>query len=181
MTTDHDVRLVRYLDLLPAMVGDQIDAIFFEASAVKTFASDDKRCAFHWRWLGRYLNHEPEHAFVALSGGDEVCGYLVGSIADPAQRSEFNELEYFATFAELTRQYPAHLHLNVHADYRSQGIGARLIATFARHARAEGAPGMHIVTGKGMRNVDFYARLGFRELAVTARGGGAAVLMGRRL
>ena len=40
---------------------------------------------------------------------------------------------------------------------------------------------MHIVTGRGMRNVRFYERCGFRELGAAERNGGASVFLAREL
>ncbi|MGI9426096.1 MAG: GNAT family N-acetyltransferase [Hyphomicrobiaceae bacterium] len=162
--------------------GEAIDAIFYEASNTQSYDSDAARRAFHWRWLGRYLAEEPDHAFLACDGADgQVCGYLVGSLADPAQRAEFAEIGYFDAFAELTAAYPAHLHINVAAPYRSQGVGGQLIDRFARHARKHGVNGMHVVTGAGMRNVQFYERLGFRERGKVAWQDSEIVLLGRKL
>ncbi len=161
----------------------KIDEIFFESSSVQSFESDDARNGFRWLWMGRYLVEEPEHAFVALANGDpeKLCGYLVGSLDDPAPREEFRSLTYFESFAHVTPLFPAHLHINVARDYRSQGIGEQLIQTFLNHARATGCPGVHVVTGAGMRNVGFYERLHFVERARVAKGGGAAVLLGHQL
>ena len=78
-------------------------------------------------------------------------------------------------------RYPAHLHINVAAGARSRGIGERLIEAFEHHATANGAPGVHIVTGAGMRNVGFYDRLGFREVARTRRGAGTVVMLAKAL
>ncbi|MEM8972082.1 MAG: GNAT family N-acetyltransferase [Pseudomonadota bacterium] len=161
----------------------KIDEIFFESSSVQSFESDDAREAFRWLWMGRYLVEEPEHAFVALVDGDpdQLCGYLVGSLADPAPRKEFQSLSYFESFAHITPQFPAHLHINVARDFRSLGVGEQLIRAFLCHARASGCPGVHVVTGAGMRNVGFYERLHFTERARVAKGGGAAVLLGHQL
>lgn len=133
--------------------------------------------------MGRYLVEEPQHAFVALrdSRPEQLCGYLVGSLTDPAPRSEFSSLDYFKSFAGITPQFPAHLHINVARDMRSQGVGEKLINAFLEHARVHGSPGVHVVTGAGMRNVGFYERLQFVERARVAKGGGHAVLLGHQL
>lgn len=157
---------------------DGINQIFFAASSVQSFRDDEHRSAFHWLWLGRYLADEPGHAFVALCSSG-VCGYLVGSLSDPAQRAEFEELAYFSEFAPFTAQYPAHLHVNVDQNWRSAGIGARLVTCFASHAASAGVSGMHIVTGAGMRNVQFYERLGFEEVARAPRNGSNVVMLAR--
>lgn len=156
----------------------QIDAIFFEASSVQAFASRRERMDFHWLWLGRYLIDEPVDAFVALEAG-KVRGYLIGSLADPAARDAALGLDYFGVFARQTALYPAHLHVNVAATARSRGIGERLVSAFEQHAVDRGAPGVHVITGAGLRNVGFYARLGFREVARTPRGAGHVVLLAK--
>lgn len=164
-----------------AAVVPAIDHIFYSSSSVTTFADDAARDAFRWLWLGRYLAEEPEHAFVAFDGTGQAVGYLVGSLDDPAQRPEFASLSYFQDFSALTPEFPAHLHINVAAHVRSQGVGRQLVEAFGRHARAAGIGGMHVVTGAGMRNVAFYSQLGFVEVGRAKRGSGAVVMLGRKL
>ena len=159
----------------------EIDAIFYAASATQCFASAAEKTAFHWRWLGRYLTQEPEHSFLAITPQNHVAGYLAGSISDPAKRPEFNELKYFQAFAHLTALYPAHFHVNIATKLRSGGVGTRLISAFAAHAIDSGATGMHIVTGRNARNVAFYRRNGFVELASTTHNDQDVVLFARRL
>jgi GNAT superfamily N-acetyltransferase len=176
-----DVRILSY----QAVVADvaaraSIDAIFFGASGTQSFASDAEREAFRTRWLGRFLTGEDaRHAFVAVGGG-KVIGYLVGALDDPAVSGRFADVDYFRDFAHLTPTYPAHLHINLASEARSQGIGARLIEAFATHARSAGAPGVHVVTSAASRNVRFYAACGFAEVGRldTAK---PIVFLGRRL
>ena len=158
----------------------QISRIFFAASSVQRFRDDRHRSAFHWLWLGRYLAEEPTEAYVALRDA-RVCGYLVGSLADPAQREEFKDLSYFQDFAAQTARFPAHLHINVDEGARGVGVGARLVEEFIDHADGAGVPGLHVVTGAGMRNVGFYQRLGFAEVARAPRNGSAVVMLGKKL
>ncbi len=157
-----------------------IERIFFAASNVQSFRDDAHRAAFRWLWLGRYLAQEPDHAFVAVSA-TVVCGYLVGSLADPAPRAEFSELAYFQDFAAQTVRFPAHLHINVDEGARGRGVGALLVDRFAAHAAAKGISGVHVVTGAGMRNVRFYERLGFGEVARAPRNGSAVVMLAKAL
>ncbi len=159
----------------------QIDAIFYQASAIQSFASASARKAFHWLWLGRYLNEEPEHSFLAVTQQHGVVGYLAGSLADPAQRQAFNDLPYVKDFAHMTAHYPAHFHINVAKDLRSAGIGARLVEAFTSHAHSTGTSGIHIVTGRDMRNVGFYTRNGFEIRASTSNGSRELVLLVRQL
>jgi GNAT superfamily N-acetyltransferase len=153
--------------LIPA-----IDAIFFEASNTKSFASEHDRAAFRERWLGRYLADEPQFAYLAFARDGTLAGYLVGSLLEPVG---------FEVFADAAWEYPAQLHVNLAPQFRDRGIGARLIATFATDALFAGAPGMHVVTSADSRNVRFYARNGFAEIVRTSIGGRELVFLGRKL
>jgi GNAT superfamily N-acetyltransferase len=162
--------------LLPAL-----DAIFFDASATQSFASDKERSAFRERWLGRYVRAEPQWAYVARDAGGVVVGYLVGSIDDPRRSGRYGDVGYFLDFADLTAGYPAHLHVNLAPGHRNRGIGAELIGAFAADAARAGAAGMHVVTGASSRNVRFYQRNGFRELGRATFNAHEVVFLGRKL
>ncbi len=162
--------------MLPAL-----DAIFFEASATKSFASEKERQAFRERWLGRYLEHDPEWVYLALNANDTLVGYLLGSLDDPARTPRFRDIGYFKDFAALTEAYPAHLHVNLAPAYRNVGIGAQLIDTFAVAAARAGATGVHVVTGASARNIGFYARNGFREIGRATSNTNEVVFLARRL
>jgi len=185
----NDIVILPYRDSVgevgDSVVGTGIDQIFFEASSVQAFRDVAHQKSFRWLWLGRYLAEEPEHGFVALAcdshGRRGVAGYLVGSLADPARRTAFNELDYLSAFSDQTALYPAHLHVNVANGMRGAGIGAKLVAAFEDHAGANGTRGIHLVTGAGMRNVRFYDRLGYGEVARAMRGGGHVVMLAKRL
>jgi GNAT superfamily N-acetyltransferase len=158
-----------------------LDAIFFEASATRSFASDTERAAFRERWLGRYLSAEPQWAYIARDAAGAVVGYLVGSIEDPRRSGRYGDVGYFLDFADLTAGYPAHLHVNLAQGHRNRGIGAALIGAFAVDAARAGAAGMHVVTGAASRNVRFYERNGFRELGRATFNAHEVVFLGRKL
>ena len=62
------------------------------------------------------------------------------------------------------------------------GMGkSALVDRFAAYAAAMGVSGVHIVTGAAMRNVGFYERLGFREVARALRNGSAVVMLAKAL
>ncbi len=156
-----------------------IDRVFFEAAGPRQFAADADRAAFHWRWLGQFLHHEPDLVHVALAPDGRVAGYLVGCLRDPAGSSRFADLSYFQDFAQLTALYPAHLHLNLAERDRGAGLGGRLVEAFAELAAAAGAPGVHVVTGEDARNVGFYTRNGFQQRGAMTWQGRRIVLLGR--
>lgn len=73
---------------------------------------------------------------------------------------------------DLLREYPAHLHMNVAADYRRQGIGRQLTAQYIDDLHQANVGGVHLYCGARPR--DFYLGVGFRELG-TIRYAGIAV------
>lgn len=186
----HNVRIVRYADLVSDAASSRVAAdalhaglerVFFEASNTKSFASVEARAGFRERWLGRYLAHDPRWAYVALDAAGTVAGYLVGALDDPARAARFSDIGYFKRFAALTRRFPAHLHVNLAPEFRSAGTGSALVARFCKDAAAAGSPGVHVVTGRGARNVAFYARNGFAEEAREGEGASEVVFLARAL
>jgi ribosomal protein S18 acetylase RimI-like enzyme len=170
----------RMADFSDALLAE-LDSIFFGASATQVFDTPAARAAFRERWLGSYLKLDKNEVILALTTEDRLAGYLVGSLRDPACDPRHASLTYFRELAPHTCNFPAHLHINVATQHRSMGIGARLIEAFCHHAAARGAPGVHVVTGQGMRNIGFYLRNGFAELAEAPWNGRTVVMLGRRL
>jgi GNAT superfamily N-acetyltransferase len=165
----------------PDRLARGFDAIFFEASNTQSFASAEERARFRHRWLGRYLDDFPEWAFLARDAEGEVAGYLVGCIDDPGQDARFEDVGYFALLAAETARYPAHLHVNVRADLRGSGLGARLVAAFLTEARRAGVRGVHVVTSEGARNVGFYLANGFSQVRAFRVGEKRLVMLGMEL
>lgn len=61
------------------------------------------------------------------------------------------------------KKYPAHLHINIQAEFRGQNIGQGLMERFIEQVKQKGLPGIHLSTRmdntKGRR---FFERMGFR-------------------
>lgn len=183
MTVDSspvDIRRWRDIPAAERLV-PAIEAILFGAAATQTFPDAIAKAEFRERWLGRYLDHYGGEAWIAIDREGRVAGYLVGCLDDPAQGSRFADIGYFPLLAPHTRSFPAHLHINLDARWRGRGIGARLIEAFVGDLAARGIPGVHVVTGAGMRNVAFYARNGFAEVHRFAWNGRDLVMLARRL
>jgi GNAT superfamily N-acetyltransferase len=162
----------------------QLDSIFFEATGTKTFSSDEERAAFRERWLGRYLLQDAQHAFLAVVGAapqETVAGYLVGSVDDPALAARFDDLAYFKELSHLTARYPAQLHVNLASPWRGRGVGRALVEAFCQHVQTLGVPGVHVFTGRGMRNVGFYTAAGFNEAGSVVWSGREIVMLARDL
>jgi GNAT superfamily N-acetyltransferase len=80
----------------------------------------------------------------------------------------------------LAHAYPAHLHMNVDAAHRRQGVGGALIERYAADLRAAGVPGIHLFCGSHAR--PFYLRHGFRDVgALEVRPERWVHALGRRL
>ena len=177
-----DISIDRYVDVVTesGVIGD-IEAIFFEAAGNRAFESPEAQKTFRERWLARYLTHFPQDAFVARERSGKTIGYLAGCLDDPARHPLFGDISYFADFATLTVEFPAHLHINLAADYRGAGIGRRLIEAFADHAAARGVSGLHAVTADGVRNNGFYRDCGFERTATAHWNGKTIAFFARRL
>ena len=158
-----------------------VDAIFYAASATQNFTSPAARQAFHERWLGRYLDRFQDCTFLARDGRGAVVGYITGALADPAREPLFADIGYFQTLGALTARFPAHLHINLSAAARNQGIGGRLIEMFCDHAHKKGIRGVHVVTSQHSRNRSFYARMGFACETTITWGGHPIVFLARPL
>ncbi len=174
--------IIKWSDAQPAhRAPDALDIIFFEASGTKSFASETARDAFRERWLGRYLRIYPEWVYLAVDDEKRLAGYLLGCLDDPAQSPLFSDIGYFQDLKALTALYPAQLHVNVAPWARGAGAGSQLVEAFAKDAHVSGCPGVHVVTGRGLRNVGFYVRNGFIEQGHVALNGRALVFLGRDL
>ena len=183
-----EIHIHRYSDVLENCTQEgrealarALDGIFFQSSNTKSFAGAQARADFRERWFGRYLSHDPQWAYVAFTPEGEPAGYLVGSIDDPVCTPRFADIGYFGHFAALTSRYPAHLHINLAERCRSGGIGSRLVTRFCIDAAKAGAPGVHVVTSRGARNVRFYERNGFLEAGCQGEGAKEVVFLAKAL
>jgi ribosomal protein S18 acetylase RimI-like enzyme len=166
--------VVKHWNAVPrsAQLMAELDAIFFEASNTKSFASDEARAAFRERWFGRYLEQHSQWAYIAQDPSGAVAGYLVGAIDEPTG---------FDDFISAAQAFPAHLHVNLAPKFRSRGIGAQLIEAFVADAARAGVKGVHVVTSSDARNVRFYDRVGFKPRATTNVNGHELAFLGRAL
>ncbi|MDY0910643.1 GNAT family N-acetyltransferase [Microbacterium sp. CFBP9034] len=136
-----------------------------------------------------YVARHPDLAFVVESDDSRVVGYIV-SAPHTAEFEEWFRAEWWPRHharwpkpdAEVTRQdgillyaygrrggaepygdaYPAHLHIDLLPEVQGQGLGRDLIATLVAALRAQGVPGLHLVTSADNEGaIAFYPRVGF--------------------
>jgi GNAT superfamily N-acetyltransferase len=80
----------------------------------------------------------------------------------------------------LDAAYPAHLHMNVAADRRRQGLGGALMDRYLADLRRRGVTGVHLFCGR--EPLLFYRRRGFEAVGqLDLAGGGAVFALARRL
>ncbi len=147
-----------FFNSLKLQVLQEIEDIFFESSAKKTFKSEKEKLDLKWKYLGFYLERYPDFVWVAFS--EKVLGYCLGM---PITQDDelYLAQPHLKVFEEQYKDYPAHLHINCHAMARGQGIGTRLIEELEREFRAMGVKGVHLMTSIDARNRKFYQRLGY--------------------
>jgi GNAT superfamily N-acetyltransferase len=68
--------------------------------------------------------------------------------------------------AEILRDYPAHLHINIaDSTLRGQGVGKALMAVYLDHLRGLRVRGVHLgTTDHNLEAISFYNRLGFKVI-----------------
>lgn len=178
-----NVCIKRFADIPVDRLGsvhEGIDEIFFGASFQTTFSDQSERDRFRALWVGQYLDTFPELCLVALRG-EAVVGYLAGYIPLANRARTFPDQHHMPVFADLHAAFPAHLHINIHPEARSVGIGARLIERFVATCRVHNCRGVHIVTSNGGRNNAFYRRVGFTHEVRRATETRDMIFMGREL
>jgi ribosomal protein S18 acetylase RimI-like enzyme len=141
---------------------------------------------------GPYLFLSPEHAYV-LDNGERAVGYVIGAantpefvagyrkrwipklleryqpLSGPTVTDEDQRIEKMFSTDYLLRPelapHPAHLHVNLLADYRGGGHGRALIDTFFASVAAAGAKSCFLfVRKKNLNAQQFYAKLGWQPI-----------------
>jgi ribosomal protein S18 acetylase RimI-like enzyme len=156
----------------------ELREIFFETSAKKDFKDHAEKEAFFHKYLGFYLENYPAYVWVAK--GSRILGYVVGmpNTDDPRVHQIQPHLKIFSPYF---KDYPAHLHINLHAEARGMGLGSKLLQEMVFKLQEANITGLHIMTGPDSRNKTFYQRLGF-DFEVTLNFLGSPILlMGKRL
>ncbi len=167
------------------------DTAFFGAP-IEAFLDD--RTAFCEAFVAYYTDYEPEHLWVAEQNG-HVVGYVSGGtnrrraqvmvwhilprVIGRWLRGQYRvgrktlRFVWHSFCAWLQREvpgissvrFPAHLHINVAATARGQGIGQALLRVCLARFWAEGVPGVHLhTTDQNRAACRLYERLGFRLL-----------------
>lgn len=140
-----------------------------------------------------YIEKEPENCFVAVDTHGQVKGYVLGAKNYETYASGFMEniikksqnpvtqamgSSSMEAIAPFSREYPAHLHIDLLPECQGQGIGRILVETLAEHFKKQGVPGLLLDVAKNnTRAIAFYEKSGFSQIHV----GEQEIVMGRIL
>lgn len=135
-----------------------------------------------------YIEQEPENCFVAVDEDDCAVGYIFCSENCDVYEQKFNEL-YIPNALELGTKfyldskldiithtmfrttYPAHLHIDIDAEYQGKGIGSALLDTLQHHLLGKGISSVMLVCGADNEGaIRFYKRNGYVTLITTHLG-----------
>lgn len=128
-----------------------------------------------------YIDEEPENCFVAVNDKDEAVGYVISSSDFTLYKKRYKPYmkrllkfgikhyidKLFANFREngLSKEYPAHLHIDIDNDYQRQGIGSKLLDKLHLSLKDKGIKGIHLETGKdNEKAVNFYYKYGYEKI-----------------
>jgi len=82
--------------------------------------------------------------------------------------------------AQVARDFPAHLHLNIVPRLQRRGAGTQLFHAWLQLASARGASAMHVgVNQANARAIGFWDKIGFRRITPPELSEGRTVWMGR--
>lgn len=151
---------------------ERIEKICGETGLAGEPVDPGERESFVAHWLTPYRELRPDWTFVAECDRT-VIGYLTGApdalafekerrrVYDPGPDSR----EFFpeAVRLRLWTEHPASLIMNVLADYRGLGAGAKMLEVFFGQLRRAGVPSAHVFCGPGVDLV--FEKLGFTETA----------------
>ncbi len=156
----------------------EIREIFFASSTRKEFQDETEREDFFEKYVGYYLKHFSEFFWVAKEG--RILGYMAGA-PDTTDEGLFALQPHLKTFESFYEKYPAHLHVNLHADARGMGLGSELYHALEKDFQRMKIKGLHVMTAPDSRNKSFYERLGLHFEVVLDYKGSPILLMGKSL
>ena len=142
-----------------------------------------------------YIDCAPEYITVVADETDRARGYIFCAPDAKKYAAEFSRvylkragkcgLGFFAegcaersAALRYSREYPAHLHIDIDEGFRGGGLGAKLISGLCARLADEGVKGIMLEAGAANTGAHrFYLKNGFTLL----KRGAGAYIFGRRL
>lgn len=145
-------------------------------TAGESFKKDPER--LYALYCDYYIEREPEHCFVLTNDKDEAVGYVISAFDYERYYRDFKryympKLSFGAALERraehlltrrLTRQYPAHLHIDILPDCCGSGGGRALIRALTDALKKENVSGLMLITDpSNTRARRFFSACGFKN------------------
>ncbi len=142
----------------------------------------------------RYYTRMAGDSFVAVNSYDIPIGYILCAPSYEHYRKSFYENELsgikkisftrgisargeVAYMKRFSKEYPAHLHIDILPEYQHMGIGKKLMQALLTHLKNTGVKGVMLIVSPDNKNaISFYEKCGF-----TAVSHGAGIVFAIRL
>ena len=134
---------------------------------------DEEREAFSEHWIAPYRELRPDWTMVAVVD-QKVIGYRTGcpdTLSFEKERRrvfrpqpDSRDLFPVDIRLKLWTEHPAHLHMNVSADFRGMGAGAGLLKAYIAELKKAGISSAHVICGPAA--AAYWERMSFRTAAI---------------
>lgn len=126
-----------------------------------------------------YIEKESENCFVAVDENDKAIGYIIctenfdnfkkiftNEYIQRFRKCEFlrrkHALKSFVPQENNSKDYPAHLHIDILPEYQRMGLGHKLTDALCEHLKNKGVKGVMLTTWVGNKAArGFYEKYGF--------------------
>lgn len=161
----------------------EIQEIFFLTTSKKDFTSEQQKMDFYHLWTKFYFENKNSQVLVKkCPQTQQPLGYLMGAMKSQEALPHFIEHNpSFELFFDLYEDFPAHLHINVHPEAHSKGLGTELIQYYTEYLKEKNISGVHLITSPQSRNVSFYTKNGFEHSYLRAHQGREYLFLGQLL
>ncbi len=129
-----------------------------------------------------YTENEKDTCFVAANSNDEAVGYIICAKDFDAYKKVFlqkyipsiRKISYAQCVirraglwyeAKVSKEYPAHLHIDILDGYQRMGLGHKLMSALVARLKELNIPGVCLFVGaKNQKGISFYKKYGFKEV-----------------
>ena len=134
-----------------------------------------------------YCEAEPQNAFILVDESDKAQGYIF--CAEDAKNYSKNFAPYMQRlrrysigacviplgeqiiYKACSLKYPAHLHIDINAEFTGNGNGTKMMQTLLDHLKSKNIKGVMLIVGAhNTAAVRFYKRNGFKILCSVCGG-----------
>jgi len=139
-----------------------------------------------------YTEQEPESCFVLTDDSDNAIGYIICAKSFEQYKKTFSKIYMpqikklskihyfikklsFLVDKKFSKDYPAHLHIDILPEFTGKGSGSMLINALCDYLKEQNVKGVMLgVSSHNKRAINFYKKHGFVDLMHLG-----AVIMGK--